>query len=107
MLYNRIHAFCYFLFVPAGDTVYTVRNKVPDPGVSYTEVVWNLRDLCSTTVRGTTNLRVYDDAADKCREYATIIPEQDLIDANGFIAFYPIVGSGLGNYITNIQVHAK
>ena len=82
--------------VPDGNTVYTVRNKVPDPAVSYTEVAWNTREACSRNVRGSTDLYVYDDAADKCREYATVIAEQDLIDANGFIAFYPIVGSGPG-----------
>ena len=89
-----IHIVIFFCATD-GNTVYAVRNKVPDPSVSYNEVGFN-RESCSRTVRGSTNLRVYDDAADKCREYATIIPEQNLIDADRFIAFYPIVGSGPG-----------
>ena len=73
--------------------MYAVRNKVPDPSVGYTELVHN-KEVCSRTVRFTTNLHVFDDAADKCREYITIIPEGDLIDADGFTAFYRITGRG-------------
>ena len=75
--------------------MYAVRNKVPDPAVSYTEQAWN-KDLCSRAVRGSTKLHVFDDASAKCREYATIIPEEDLLDADGFTAFYPLTGRGPG-----------
>ena len=78
--------------------MYVVRNKVPDPAVSYTELGWN-KEGCSRTVRGTTNLRVFDDAADKCREYTTIVAEQDLIDADRFTAFYPLVGRSPGGIL--------
>ena len=76
--------------------LYTVRNKIPDPSVSFTEILQD-KSGCSSTVRGTTNLHVFVDDADKCREYATIVAEQDLIDADGFTAFYPIAGRGPGN----------
>ena len=75
--------------------MYTVRNKVPDPSVSFTETV-NTRFLCAAYVMGTTKLHVFDDAADKCRKYATTIPEEVLIDADRFTAFYPVTGRGLG-----------
>ena len=75
--------------------VYAVRNKVPDPAVSYTELAWN-KELCSRGVRGTTKLHMFDDAAEKCREYTTIIAEEDLIDVDRFTAFYPLTGRGPG-----------
>ena len=75
--------------------MYALRNKVPDPFVSYIESVFN-RNLCTMTVLGTAKLHVFDEAAAKCRDYGTIVREEDLIEADGFNAFYPLTGRGPG-----------
>ena len=80
--------------------VYTVRNKVPDPSVSYTELGYP-RHVCAVLVMGTTKLHVFDEASNKCRVYTTIVPEEDLIDADRFTAFYHLTGRGPGMTCVN------
>ena len=75
--------------------MYTVRNKVPDTSVSYTELGYN-RWVCAALTIGTTKLHVFDDAANTCREYATTTSEANLIDADRFTAFYPLTARGPG-----------
>ena len=82
--------------------MYAVRNKVPDPAVSFTESELP-RDICFLLVMGTTALNVFDAAAGKCLEYTTIIPEEDLINADGFIVYYPVTGRGPG--MTCVNMH--
>ena len=59
---------CMFFCILAGNTVYTVRNNVPDPSVSYVELGLE-RKSCSSTVKGTTKSHVFDDVSNTCREY--------------------------------------
>ena len=58
---------------------------------------------------GTTKLHVFDEAANKCRVYTTITPEEDLMDADRFTTFYALTGRGPGmtcvNYDTATALH--
>ena len=96
--------FIVFLLILDGDTIYAVRNRVPDPGVGYTELIVT-RQSCATNLLGDTNIRVYDNTAGICREYATIISEENLIEVDRFITFYPITGRGTGKEDKKIIIY--
>ena len=83
------------MFLLEGTAIRTIRNKMPNPSISFTELDFT-RDICGLALLGTKKLHVYDDALAKCRVYDPSIPEGDLIDADGFHAYYPITGAGSG-----------
>ena len=82
------------LFVIDGHGIHTVRNKMPNPSILFTELGYT-RKICGYSLLGRTKLHVYDDASASCRVYDPSVPEGDLIDADGFHAYYPITGAGL------------
>ena len=84
-----------WLFLLEGTAIRTIRNKMPNPSISFTELLFT-RNICGLALLGSTELHVYDDASASCRVYDPSIPEGDLIDADGFHAYYSITGAGSG-----------